>query len=104
MMTFTLGVSAAVVVGILIWLVISNIKLNKQVELHESTISNIWSDIENRYNSIERDRIDMQRITDQRIDNTISYVDSRFDKFANTIERDYIKKKDRLDNTIGYNN
>jgi hypothetical protein len=104
MITFILGVSAAVVVGILVWLVINNIKLNKQVKLHESTISNIWLDIENRYNSIERDRNEMQRVTDQRIDSLFSHTDSRFDKFANVIERNYVSKTDNASNTISYNN
>ena len=104
MITFILGVSATVMVGILIWLGINNIKLNKWVKSHESTISSIWSDIEHRYNSSERDRYEMQRTIDQRIDSIFSHTDSRFDKLSNAIERDYIKKKDRLDNTIGYNN
>ena len=39
----------------------------------------------------------------RRIDENFSYTDSRFDKFANTIERNYVSKVDKKSNTISYN-
>jgi hypothetical protein len=33
-----------------------------------------------------------------------SNTDSRFDKLINTLERDYVTKKNKLDNSIDYNN
>ena len=41
---------------------------------------------------------------ERRIDDNFRYTDSRFDKFANTIERDYVSKIDKASNTISYNN
>lgn len=104
MITFILGVSAAIVVGILVWSAIEINRSNKRIKLIEEEKSHIWSEIENRCNSIERTLVDIERELNRRVDDNYSYTDSRFDKFANTIDRDYIKKKDRLDNTIGYNN
>ena len=103
MITFLLGVSATVVVGILVWLTIGAIKVSKKVKSLDEEMRNVWMDIESRYNSIERDRHTIQEITDRRIDGTISYIDSRLDKTLSGIERDFVKKKDRLDNSISYN-
>jgi len=103
MITFLLGVSATVVVGILVWLTIGAIKVSKKVKSLDEEMRNVWADIESRYNSIERDRHTMQELTDRRIDGAISYIDSRLDKTVSSIERDFIKKKDRLDNSISYN-
>ena len=103
MITFLLGVSATVVVGILVWLTIGAVKVSKKVKSLDEEMRNVWMDIESRYNSIERDRHTIQEITDRRIDGTISYIDSRLDKTVSSIERDFIKKKDRLDNSISYN-
>lgn len=104
MITFILGVSATIAVGMLVWLLISNIGLLKRVKSLEEENQVQWRDIEERYNSLTRERDELQRLTDQRIDTTISYVDSRFDKFNNHIERSYVSKTDKTSNTISYNN
>lgn len=104
MITFILGVSATVVVGMLVWLTISMINILKWVKSTTEEKTHLWSEIENRCNSIDRERHEIQRLTDQRIDTTISYVDSRFDKFGNYIERNYVSKVDNASNTISYNN
>lgn len=104
MITFTLGVLATTTVGILIWLTVSMIKLSKWVKSTTEEKQHIWSDIEHRHNSVEREQQTIHELTDRRIDGVISYVDSRFDKMYNSIEQNYIKKKDRLDNSIDYNN
>ena len=104
MITFTLGALAAVAVGVLIWLSISVIGSLKRVKSLEEENIVQWRDIEERYNSIERKLDQAIDIINRRIDDNFSYTDSRFDKFANTIERDYVTKKNKLDNTIGYNN
>ena len=104
MITFILGVSAAVVVGMLVWLMFEIVKSNKQIKLLETEKQKIWSEIEHRCDSIERMIVDIERELNRRIDDNFSYTDSRFDKFANAIERDYVTKKNKLDNTIGYNN
>lgn len=102
MITFLLGVSATVVVGILVWLTIGTIKVSKKVKSIEEEMRNVWMDIESRYNSIERDRHDLQEVTDRRIDSNISYIDSRLDKLINEISNKFITKKDKLDNTVNY--
>ena len=104
MITFILGVSAAVGVGILVWSVIEIKKSDKRIKLIEQEKQQIWSEIENRCNSIERMLIDIERELNRRVDENYKYTDSRFDKFANTIERDYVSKVDKTSNTISYNN
>ena len=104
MITFILGVSAAVVVGMLVWSAFEIVKSNKRIKLIEIEKQQIWSEIQNRCDSIERSLSDIERELNRRIDDNFSYTDSRFDKFANAIERDYVTKKNKLDNTIGYNN
>ena len=104
MITFILGISAAIVVGMLVWFAIDTIKSSKRIKQLEKQNEQVWLEIQHRCDSIERTLDEMIRDVNNRVDTNFSYTDSRFDKFANVIERDYIKKKDRLDNTIGYNN
>lgn len=104
MITFILGVSATVVVGMLVWCVIDLKKSNERIKLIEIEKQQIWSEIQNRCDSIERSLSDIERELNRRIDDNFSYTDSRFDKFANFIERDYVSKADKSSNTISYNN
>jgi hypothetical protein len=102
MITFLLGVSATIVVGMLVWLTIGAIKVSKKVKSLDEEMRNVWMDIESRYNSIERDRHSLQEATDRRIDGNISYTDSRFDKLINDINNKFVSKKDKFDNTVNY--
>jgi len=104
MITFILGLSAAIVVGMLVWFTVAAIKSAKQIKQLEKQKEQLWSEIENRCNSIERMLDDMIRDTDNRLVSEHNYTNSRFDKFANVVDRDYVKKKNKLDNTIDYNN
>jgi hypothetical protein len=104
MITFTLGALAAVAVGVLVWLTVSIIGSLKRVKLLENENQVQWREIEERYNSIERKLDEAIDIVNHRVDDNFSYTDSRFDKFANTIERDYVSKVDKNNNTISYNN
>ena len=104
MITFILGALAASAVGVLIWLSISIIGSLKRVKSLEDENISQWREIEERCNSIERTLDQMIRDVNSRVDENYSYTDSRFDKFANAIERDYVTKKDKLNNTINYNN
>ena len=104
MITFTLGALAAVAVGVLIWLTVSIIGSLKRVKSLEEENIVQWRDIEERYNSIERKLDQAIDIINRRVDENYSYTDSRFDKFANTIERNYVSKIDKNSNTISYNN
>ena len=104
MITFILGLSAAIVVGMFVWFTVDTIKSTKQIKQLEKQKEQLWSEIENRCNSIERMLDDMIRDVNTRVDSEHNYTNSRFDKFANVVDRDYIKKKNKLDNTIDYNN
>jgi hypothetical protein len=104
MITFTLGALAAVAVGVLIWLTISVIGSLKRVKSLEEENIIQWRDIEERYNSIERKLDQAIDIINRRVDENYSYTDSRFDKFNNHIERNYVSKIDKNSNTISYNN
>jgi hypothetical protein len=104
MITFTLGISAAMVVGMLVWFTVDTIKSTKRIKQLEEQKSILWREIEGRCDSIERTLDDMIRDVNNRVDSEHNYVNSRFDKFANVVDRDYVKKKNKLDNTIDYNN
>jgi hypothetical protein len=104
MITFTLGALAAVAVGVLVWLTVSIIGSLKRVKLLENENQVQWREIEERYNSIERKLDEAIDLVNHRIDENYSYTDSRFDKFNNHIERDYVSKVDKNSNTISYNN
>ena len=104
MITFILGLSAAIVVGMFVWFTVDTIKTTKRIKQLEKQKEQLWSEIENRCNSIERMLDDMIRDVNTRVDSEHNYTNSRFDKFANVVDRDYIKKKNKLDNTIDYNN
>jgi hypothetical protein len=104
MITFILGLSAAIVVGMFVWFTVDTIKSTKQIKQLEKQKEQLWSEIENRCNNIERTLDDMIRDVNTRVDSEHNYTNSRFDKFANVVDRDYVKKKNKLDNTIDYNN
>jgi predicted PurR-regulated permease PerM len=104
MSTFILGVSAAIVVGMFVWFTLDTIKSLKRIKQLENETTNLYREINERFDIINR-QLD-QLITDMnlRVDDNYRYTDSRLDKMANVIERDYVAKKNKLDNTINYNN
>jgi|LakMenE01Jun11ns_1017448.scaffolds.fasta_scaffold9506797_2 hypothetical protein len=104
MITFILGALAAVAGGVLGWLSVSIIGSLKRVKSLENENQVQWRDIEERYNSIERKLDEAIDIINRRVDDNYSYTDSRFDKFNNHIERNYVSKIDKNSNTISYNN
>jgi hypothetical protein len=104
MITFILGALAALAVGVLVWLSVSITKSLKRVKALEDENTAQWREIEERCNSIERKLDQAIDLVERRIDDNFRYTDSRFDKFANTIERDYVSKIDKASNTISYNN
>lgn len=104
MITFILGALAAIGVGVIVWLVTCVIRMGKQVKLHETNIKQLLLDIQHRCNSIERELNGTGIELNNRIDSSFSYTDSRLDKLVNHIEREYVTKKNKLDNTINYNN
>jgi predicted PurR-regulated permease PerM len=104
MITFILGALAAISVGVIVWLVLNVIKMIKQVKHLEEQKQKLWLEIQVRCDSIERELNGTGIELNNRIDSSISYTDSRLDKLVNYIERDYVTKKNRADNTIEYNN
>ena len=104
MITFILGSLAAIAVGVIVWLVMSVIRMDKQVKQKKEEIQKLWLEIQHRCDSIERELNGTGIELNNRIDSSFSYTDSRLDKLVNHIERDYVTKKNRLDNSIDYNN
>lgn len=104
MITFILGALAAIAVGVIVWLVVHIVKMAKQVKLLEKQKEQLWLEIQGRCDSIERELNMVISKLNDRIDTSMSYTDSRLDKLVNIIERDYVTKKNRMDNTIDYNN
>jgi len=104
MITFILGASAAVTVGVIVWLIISVIKMDKQVKQNEEQIKKVWLEIQHRCDSIERNLDASINELIGRIDRSYQHTDSRIDKVINHIEREYVTKKNKMDNTIDYNN
>jgi len=102
MIIFTLGALAAIAVGVTVWLVIGIIKMAKQVKQLEEQKEQLWLEIQGRCDSIERNLNEIIRELNTRVDDNYSYTDSRLDKLVNTVERDYVTKKNRMDNTINY--
>jgi hypothetical protein len=103
MITFTLGVLAAIVVGMLVWLTIDAFKSSKKIKQLEKEKENLWLEIQHRCDSIERDINENTQTINRRVDDNYSYTDSRFDKLVNAIERNYVSKVDKTSNTISYN-
>jgi hypothetical protein len=103
MITFTLGVLAAIVVGMLVWLTIDAVKSSKKIKQLEKEKENLWLEIQHRCDSIERDISENTQTINRRVDDNYSYTDSRFDKLVNAIERNYVSKIDKTSNTISYN-
>ena len=104
MITFILGALAAAAAGVLGWLLGNVITMLRRVKSLENENQQQWRDIEERYNSIERKLDEAIDIISRRIDDNYSYTDSRFDKFGNHIERNYVSKTSKESNTISYNN
>lgn len=102
MSTFILGVSAALLVGMLVWFTIDTIKSLKRIKQLENEKESLWREINERFDNINRNLDNLIQETNRRIDDNYSYTDSRLDKMANAIERDYVTKKNKLDNTINY--
>jgi predicted PurR-regulated permease PerM len=104
MITFILGALAAIAVGVIVWLVTGIIKMSKQVKQLEKQKEQLWLEIQGRCDSIERELNMVIAKLNDRVDTSMSYTDSRLDKLINHIEHTYVTKKNRLDNTIDYNN
>jgi predicted Holliday junction resolvase-like endonuclease len=87
MNTFLLGVSATVLVGILVWLIINIVKMLKKVKSLEQQNQSLWREIQDKYDSIERKLDQAIDLVERRIDENYSYTDSRFDKLENKLTK-----------------
>lgn len=85
MNTFLLGVSATLLVGILVWLIIDIIRVYIKVKSLEKETELQWKEIDSRYDSIERKLDEAISLVERRIDDNYSYTDSRFDKLENKL-------------------
>ena len=85
MITFFAGVSATVLVGILVWLITDAVRMSKKVKSLEEAERNIIMTIDLKYDAIERKLDEAIDILNRRIDDNYSYTDSRFDKLENKL-------------------
>lgn len=104
MIIFISGILAALVVGIIVWLVVGIIKMSKQVKQLEEQKQKLWLEIQVRCDSIERELNEAINKSNRGVERALSYTDSRLDKLNRAIEQEYVSKKNKLDNTIDYNN
>jgi uncharacterized protein YoxC len=104
MSTFILGVSAAITVGMFVWFTLDTIKSLKRIKQLENETTALYREINEQFDIINRQLDQLVTNVNRRIDDNYSYTDSRLDKMANAIERDYVTKKNKLDNSISYNN
>ena len=87
MSTFILGVSAAIVVGMFVWFTLDTIKSLKRVKQLENETTNLYREINERFDIINR-QLD-QLITDMnlRVDDNYRYTDSRLDKLETKLTK-----------------
>jgi predicted PurR-regulated permease PerM len=102
--SFVLGMSTVAVIAITIVAVIGFVKAKKTEERLGHLENDLSRHIDQIYDTISKNHDQVNNNITDSYRSLISNTDSRFDKLINTIERDYITKKNKLDNSINYNN
>lgn len=103
-MSFVLGMLVVIVIAIVVIAIMGFVKARK-TEASLKELEDIMSkNIEIIYNNIHTTYEKLDKNIQESHRTLSSSTDSRFDKLYNTIERDYITKKNKLDNSIDYNN
>jgi predicted PurR-regulated permease PerM len=103
-MSFVLGMSTVAVIAIAIVAVVGFVKAKKTEERLTNLENELSRNIAEIYNSIGEVNTQLNNNISDAYRTLTSNSDSRFDKLINTLERDYITKKNKLDNSIDYNN
>lgn len=103
-MSFVLGMSTVAVITIAIVAVLGFVKARKTEEELKIVQDQFSRDLAHVYDTIAKNYDSLDRSIHNSYRSLSSNTDSRFDKLIHTIERDYITKKDKLNNSIDYNN
>jgi len=103
-LSFVLGMSTVAVIAIAVIAVVGFVKAKKTEERLTNLENELSRNIAEIYNSIGEVNTQLNNNISDAYRTLTSNSDSRFDKLINTLERDYITKKNKLDNSIDYNN
>ena len=103
-LSFVLGMSTVAVIAIAVVAVVGFVKAKKTEERLTNLENELSRNIAEIYNSIGEVNTQLNNNITDAYRTLTSNTDSRFDKLINTLERDYITKKNKLDNSIDYNN
>ena len=103
-MSFVLGMSTVAIIAIAVVAVVGFVKAKKTEERLTNLENELSRNIAEIYNSIGEVNTQLNNNISDAYRTLTSNSDSRFDKLINTLERDYITKKNKLDNSIDYNN
>jgi len=103
-LSFVLGMSTVAVIAIAVVAVVGFVKAKKTEERLTNLENELSRNIAEIYNSIGEVNTQLNNNISDAYRTLTSNSDSRFDKLINTLERDYITKKNKLDNSIDYNN
>ena len=100
---FTLGIAFVVVLavaGIAVWAAIKLAKMNTRLRDYEEQLGNTYRDItmveQTLMNVHNTDRDQLSRELDERVEQAISYTDSRFDKLDNKVQNAFPTNKQLL--------
>lgn len=102
--SFVLGMSTVAVIAIAVVAVVGFVKANKTEERLTNLENELSMNIAEIYDNIGKVNTQLNNDISDAYRTLTSNTDSRFDKLINTLERDYITKKNKLDNSIDYNN
>ena len=80
MITFILGALATIVVGVMVWLIISTISIISKVKHLKTEQELLYREIKEQFNNIDHQLDQLIQDTNRRIDENYSYTDSRLDK------------------------
>jgi hypothetical protein len=85
MITFALGVSATILVGMLVWFTVDILKMLKKIKHLERLSQSNYSYVESRLDGIIHLLDQIKSELNKRVDENYSYTDSRFDKLENKL-------------------
>ena len=85
MITFILGALATIVVGVMVWLIISTISIISKVKHLKTEQELLYREIKEQFNNIDHQLDQLIQDTNSRIDENYSYTDSRLDKLESKL-------------------
>ena len=103
-LSFVLGMSTVAVIAIAVVAVVGFVKAKKTEERLTNLENELSMNTAEIYDNIGKVNTQLNNDISDAYRTLTSNTDSRFDKLINTLERDYITKKNKLDNSIDYNN